>query len=62
MIFFSSDYSQGAHPRVMEALMNTNLEHSDGYGMDAHCGHAARMSGHFWRRSERYAGIDMRCR
>ncbi len=25
MIYFRSDYSQGAHPKVMEALMKTNL-------------------------------------
>ena len=43
MIFFRSDYSQGAHPKVMDALMKTYLEHSDGYGMDAHCEHAAQM-------------------
>lgn len=43
MIYFLSDYSQGAHPKVMEALEKTNLEHSDGYGIDKHCFHAAEM-------------------
>lgn len=43
MVYFLSDYSQGAHPKVMEALMRTNLEHSDGYGLDEHCEHAAEM-------------------
>ncbi len=43
MIFFRSDYSQGAHPKVMEALVKTNLEHTDGYGMDPHCENAAQM-------------------
>lgn len=43
MIYFLSDYSQGAHPAVMEALMRTNTEHSDGYGIDEHCENAARM-------------------
>lgn len=43
MISFRSDYSQGAHPRVLEALVKTNPEHTDGYGMDAHCEHAAQM-------------------
>lgn len=43
MIYFLSDYSQGAHPKVMEALMRTNSEHSDSYGMDEHCEHAARL-------------------
>ncbi len=37
MIYFLSDYSQGAHPKVMEALERTNMEHSNGYGLDEHC-------------------------
>ena len=43
MIFFRSDYSQGAHPKVMDALISTNQEHTDGYGLDPHCENAARM-------------------
>lgn len=43
MIYFLSDYSQGAHPRVMEALAKTNMEHSNGYGLDEHCEHASEM-------------------
>ena len=43
MIYFRSDYSQGAHPKILEALAKTNSEHHDGYGMDAHCENAANM-------------------
>lgn len=43
MIYFRSDYSQGAHPKVLEALQKTNLEHTDGYGLDRHCENAAQM-------------------
>ena len=43
MIYFRSDYSLGAHPKVLEALAKTNLEHTDGYGLDVHCEHAAEM-------------------
>jgi len=43
MIYFRSDYSQGAHPEILDALMRTNAEHTDGYGRDAHCEHAAQM-------------------
>jgi len=43
MIFFRNDYGQGAHPRVLEALIRTNLEHTDGYGLDSHCANAADM-------------------
>lgn len=34
MISFKNDYSEGAHPRVLQALINTNLEQTDGYGED----------------------------
>lgn len=34
MIYFRSDYSLGAHPKVMDALMATNMEHTDGYAED----------------------------
>ena len=43
MIYFLSDYSQGAHPKVLEALARTNEEHTDGYGMDEHCARAAAL-------------------
>lgn len=32
--FFRNDYGEGAHPLVMRRLMETNLEHTCGYGMD----------------------------
>lgn len=43
MIFFRSDYSQGAHPKVLDALVRTNMEHSDGYALDEHCENARCM-------------------
>ena len=43
MISFRSDYSQGAHPKVLEALLATNSEHTDGYGIDRHCERAADL-------------------
>lgn len=43
MIRFNCDYSEGAHPRIMDALMRTNFEQTPGYGEDAHCENAARM-------------------
>ena len=41
MLFFRNDYSNGAHPKIMEALCNTNLELTVGYGEDAYCQKAA---------------------
>ena len=34
MLYFESDYTEGAHPNVLEALIKTNLEHLSGYGSD----------------------------
>ena len=34
---FSSDYQEGAHARVLDALVATNMEQSAGYGTDEHC-------------------------
>ncbi len=33
-LFFASDYMEGAHPRILERLVETNLQKSAGYGMD----------------------------
>lgn len=43
MIYFRSDYSQGAHPRVLDALIKTNEEHTDGYALDPHSEHAEQI-------------------
>ena len=40
MYQFQCDYSEGAHPRIMERLMKTNLEQTVGYGMDEYCDNA----------------------
>ncbi len=37
MLFFKNDYSNGAHPAIMEALCKTNLELTVGYGVDHYC-------------------------
>lgn len=37
---FASDYMEGAHPRIMERLVSTNMEHTGGYGSDPHSEHA----------------------
>ena len=34
MFRFNCDYLEGAHPRIMERLMQTNTEQTVGYGMD----------------------------
>ncbi len=34
MLYFKNDYSEGAHPLVLEHLVKTNFEKLDGYGED----------------------------
>jgi threonine aldolase len=34
MYNFKNDYSEGAHPKILEALFETNLEQAEGYGED----------------------------
>ena len=43
MIHFNSDYCEGAHPRVLEKLIKTNLEQTSGYGTDPYCLTAAEL-------------------
>lgn len=40
---FTNDYSEGAAPEILEALIRTNDEQTPGYGNDAHCAHAADL-------------------
>ena len=43
MIYFDSDYMAGAHPEVMDRLMETNFEQTTGYGSDAYTANAAGL-------------------
>ena len=40
MQHFDSDYMEGAHPLILEALVRTNLEKTAGYGTDPYCASA----------------------
>ena len=40
-ISFSSDYTKGAHPRILQRLSETNFEQLEGYGTDGYCKNAA---------------------
>jgi threonine aldolase len=40
MISFTNDYSEGAHPYILERLSKTYLEQNNGYGNDIHCDRA----------------------
>lgn len=41
MIYFNNDYSEGCHPKVLDALIRTNMEQTLGYGEDEYCAAAA---------------------
>ena len=41
MIYFHNDYSEGCHEKVLQKLIETNLEQTPGYGADAYCISAA---------------------
>lgn len=43
MIYLKNDYSEGCHPRILEALSRTNLEATTGYGLDEYCTEAAEL-------------------
>jgi len=43
MIHFDCDYMEGAHPQVMQRLVETNLEQSVGYGEDEYTKQAQEM-------------------
>ena len=36
MFNFKNDYSEGAHPKILNALLSTNLEQTEGYGEDCY--------------------------
>lgn len=41
MIYFNNDYSEGCHPKILEALTRTNFEQTFGYSEDEYCAAAA---------------------
>lgn len=40
---FKNDYSEGCHPRILEALSQTNLSQQNGYGLDDYCSEAEQL-------------------
>ncbi|HHV64596.1 MAG TPA: low specificity L-threonine aldolase [Peptococcaceae bacterium] len=43
MYSFKNDYSEGAHPRILEALLQTNQEQEEGYGEDCYSKQAVAL-------------------
>ena len=41
---FMNDYSEGMHPKILEAMISENNgKQNPGYGLDVHCAEAARL-------------------
>ncbi|MGZ5192311.1 MAG: beta-eliminating lyase-related protein, partial [Kaistella sp.] len=40
---FKNDYAEGAHPRILDALIKNNLTQQNGYGLDEYSQNAARL-------------------
>lgn len=43
MYSFKNDYSEGAHPRILKALTESNLEQTEGYGEDSYSKKAIKL-------------------
>ncbi len=43
MIQFQCDYNEGAHPRILERMVETNFEQTVGYGEDHYCEEARQL-------------------
>ena len=41
MIRFDCDYLEGAHPAILQKLLDTNMDQTIGYGEDPYCAAAA---------------------
>ena len=41
MVYFTSDYCEGCHERILQRMIETNYEQTPGYGTDYHCTNAA---------------------
>ena len=43
MIQFQCDYNEGAHPQILQRLLETNMEQTVGYGEDDFCAEAKKL-------------------
>ncbi|MBP1764079.1 MAG: aromatic amino acid beta-eliminating lyase/threonine aldolase [Firmicutes bacterium] len=52
MYSFKNDYSEGAHPRILDSLIRCNLEQTEGYGGDPYCRQAGERIKQLLNRSD----------
>lgn len=58
MLNFESDYIEGAHPKLLERLVQTNMEALSGYGVDKYCKSAKQKISKACNLSEDEAKIE----
>ncbi|MBU3180071.1 threonine aldolase family protein [Clostridium psychrophilum] len=59
MYSFKNDYSEGAHPNILKALFESNMEQTEGYGEDKYCMAAIKLLKDKLKRSD--VDIHMFC-
>ncbi|MCB2296006.1 aminotransferase class I/II-fold pyridoxal phosphate-dependent enzyme [Clostridium algoriphilum] len=59
MYSFKNDYSEGAHPNILKALIESNMQQTDGYGEDRYCMAAKKLLKDKLKRSD--VDIHMFC-
>ena len=52
LIRFNCDYGEGAHPRILERLQETNYVQTPGYGEDEYCREAADIIRNLCKRDD----------
>ena len=61
MYSFKNDYAETAHPRILQALFDTNMEQDEGYGLDRHSEAAAELIRNHLGEGAQDAGIHFLC-
>lgn len=52
MYSFKNDYSEGAHPEILKYLLETNMEQTEGYGLDTYSAQAIQILKNLIRRED----------
>ena len=57
MLYFVNDYCEGAHPAILQKLLETNMEKLSGYGTDKYCDSAKEKIRTVMRESLRHRQV-----
>ena len=59
MLDFVNDYSEGAHEKVLQHLIDTNMEQLAGYGMDHYCATSGEYEAHLVAKDRGISLVDI---